>query len=90
MIPLLVIGIANIVSFFTAVTMMSLKLHNCKQAKKAGMSEAEYCQLHNPVLKKQSQALLEKEAQENVLEQEALAGDSHTSHDANPTSPSTN
>ncbi len=65
MIPLLVIGIANVVSFFTAVAMVSLKAHNQARAKKAGLTEAEYCKLHNPVLKKQ--------AQESVLEQQAEA-----------------
>lgn len=64
MIPLLIIGIANIVSLLTAVTMVVLKAINRANAKKDGLTEIEYCMLHNPVLKKQNKLLSEENKEE--------------------------
>lgn len=46
MIPLLIIGIANIIALFLASSLLILKAINCAKAKKQNITEAEYCQAY--------------------------------------------
>lgn len=70
MIPLLIIGFINIITMITGLTILILKSINRANAKKAGMSEFEYCLINNPVIKKDNEKLQSKETNNSQENQE--------------------
>lgn len=66
MILLLIIGIINIITLITGLTILILKSINRSKAKKAGLTECEYCILHNPILKKDSKKVINDDSNNQV------------------------